>query len=200
MSLKIHLTLVKKTITLSLTKGYLCMSTLKTRIISNSQGQIIIFWLISLSCLVLSPIGQASDRVGRLGVGTSNQIATNLPAISFKIMNDPTFAIGGLFGVSTSNSGGGHAAGLKLYKIIYDEPQLQFFASGMGAILKRKSKTDSGGSGFQLDFTLGSEFSFQGLESIGFSFEFGVSMNKIDEVVIETVGYHFVTAAIHFYL
>ncbi|MBI2520975.1 MAG: hypothetical protein HYV97_11175 [Bdellovibrio sp.] len=134
-----------------------------------------------------------------MGIGTSNQVATDLPALSFKISNDPTFAIGGLLGISTSDTGGGHAAGLKIYKIIYDEPQLQFYASGMGALLKRKAPPNNG-SGFQLDFTLGSEFTFQGLESLGFSFEFGVSMNKMEEVVIETVGYHFVTAAIHFYL
>ncbi|OFZ15795.1 MAG: hypothetical protein A2X86_11250 [Bdellovibrionales bacterium GWA2_49_15] len=152
-----------------------------------------------LSTFLFGPVSEARDNVGRMGIGTSNQIATDLPAISFKILNDPTFAIGGLFGVSTSNTGGGYAAGLKIYKIIYDEPQLSFYVSSMGALLKRKSPGNDG-SGFQLDFTLGSEFTFQGLESLGFSFEFGASMNKIDELVIETVGYHFVTAAIHFYL
>ena len=215
MSLKIHLTLVKKTDIISSTKGWPPMISKITKITkktadSSSSWQCIamldslpvrIFFVSFLLVLLLSTasMSEARENVGRMGIGTSNQIATDLPALSFKILNDPTFAIGGLLGVSTSNTGGGHAAGLKIYKIIYDEPQLQFFVSGMGALLKRKTPGNDG-SGFQLDFTLGSEFSFQGLESLGFSFEFGVSMNKIDELVIETVGYHFITAAIHFYL
>lgn len=163
---------------------------------SRSQAAFILF----LFFIVLAPsLAWSRDNVGRMGIGTSSQIATDLPAISFKILNNPSFGIGGLFGISTSESGGGHAAGLKFYKIIFDEPQLQFYASGMGALLKREGDSNDG-SGFQLDFTFGSEFTFQGLESLGFSFEFGVSMNKVDEFVIETVGYHVIAAAIHFYL
>jgi hypothetical protein len=48
--------------------------------------------------------------------------------------------------------------------------------------------------------TLGTEFSFEGLESIGFSFEFGISINKLDDVRIQTTGNNFVTAGVHFYL
>ena len=42
---------------------------------------------------------------------------------------------------------------------------------------------------------------FQGLESIGFSFEFGVSMyNYEGDSHIATTGYNFIRSAIHFYL
>lgn len=156
--------------------------------------------LLITVCISFAPHeAQARDISGRLGVGTSNQVATDLPSISFKIMNGPDFGMGGLLGFSSNNSGGGYAAGLKFYRVIYDEPHLQFYASGMGAILKRNTTAGSQ-SGFQLDVTLGSEFAFQSIESIGLSFEFGVSMNKIDEFVLETVGYHIIKAAIHFYI
>ena len=47
---------------------------------------------------------------------------------------------------------------------------------------------------------MGSEFSFAGLSSLGFSVEFGLSLNKVDEFVVETVGDNFIVAGAHFYL
>jgi len=153
--------------------------------------------LVIFSFLPKNSFGR--DNIGRMGIGTTNQLANDMPAISFKIMKDASFGIGGVIAFSTSEDEGGHGAGIKVYKLIFDEPQLQFYASGLAAMIKEKGGQDEG-SGFQLDATLGSEFSFQGLDSLGFSFEVGFSMNKTDEMVIETVGYHFIVAALHFYL
>lgn len=153
-----------------------------------------------LSILMLcTPELQARDAIGRMGLGMSNQLSNDLPSISFKIMKNRAFGIGGMFGMSTSDSEGGYGAAIKLYRAFFEEPQLQFYGSILGGLIKEKSNNQSE-SGFQVDFTLGSEFSFAGLDSLGFSFEFGVSMNKTDDIVLETVGYHFITAAIHFYL
>ena len=69
----------------------------------------------------------------------------------------------------------------------------------MGALIKEKNGSVDE-SGFQFDLTFGSEFHFTGLNSLGFSFEFGISMNKMDTFIVETVGHHFITAGIHFYL
>jgi len=60
---------------------------------------------------------------------------------------------------------------------------------------------DATEQGYQVDGLFGTEFSFQGMESVGFSFEFGLGMYKYqDETHIATVGYNVVRSAVHFYL
>lgn len=154
--------------------------------------------LIGLLTYCSSSFGFTEERRGHLGVGFSNQLKIDVPALSVKIHKGKNMALGGLFGINTGEDGG-YGVGLKMYNLIYDEPQLNFYLSFMGALINdRVNGNDK--SGFQTDLTLGSEFSFSGLESIGFSFEFGLSINKIDEVVIETAAQHFVTAGVHFYM
>jgi hypothetical protein len=155
--------------------------------------------LVFVSLFFFLELTHATDRRGRLGVGMSNQMVNNLPSLSFKLQKSKSFGIGGLIGLSTNDNGGGHAAGLKVYRNLFDEPQLSFFGAMTGAMVKQKSGTQSQ-SGFQLDATLGSEFSFNGLQSIGFSFEFGLSFNKLNDFVVETVGNNFIVSAVHFYL
>lgn len=151
-------------------------------------------------CLVLMSFGaQALEKTNRLGVGMSNQLKNDFPALSFKIQKSKSFAIGGMLGLSTADTNGGYGVGLKVYRNIFDEPQLNFYFSGMGALLANKIAGLTY-SGFQFDLSLGSEFHFSGLNSLGFSFEFGVSANKKKDFVFETLGSHFVVAGIHFYL
>lgn len=108
------------------------------------------------------------------------------------------FALGALFGMSLSDQNNTYAAGLKFYRIIFDEPNLDFYTSGLAALLESENAQHKG---FQFDLTFGSEFNIPGLESIGISFEFGFSLNKFnDEFTVETAGYHFVSSGIHFYL
>lgn len=151
-------------------------------------------------CLLFSIQGaQALEKTNRLGVGMTNQLKNDFPALSFKMQKSRSFAYGGMAGVSTSDNDGGYGVGLKLYRNVFDEPQLNFYFAGMGALLANKidGKTHSG---FQFDLSFGSEFHFSGLNSIGFSFEFGVSANKKKDFVFETLGNHFVVSGIHFYL
>ncbi|PIP94303.1 MAG: hypothetical protein COW00_03470 [Bdellovibrio sp. CG12_big_fil_rev_8_21_14_0_65_39_13] len=149
--------------------------------------------------IILSPNAYATDRRSRLGVGYTNQLINNLPAISFKLQRSKAFALGGLVGYSNARTGGGHGAGLKFYRNIFDEPQLNFYTALMAALLSQKNP-GADKSGFQVDATLGTEFHFSGLSSIAFSVEFGMSFNKINDFVIETVGNNFLVAGVHFYL
>jgi hypothetical protein len=149
---------------------------------------------------LLFPRAYAADQTGRMGVGFSNQLANDIPAISFKLNKSRSFAFGGVLAMDTNAETGGFGAGVKIYRNFFEEPMLVFYGSLLGALIKKKQSTALEYSGFQIDLTLGSEFQFQQLESIGFSFEFGVSINKLQETAIETVGNHFVSAAIHFYL
>jgi hypothetical protein len=146
-----------------------------------------------------TPSAHALEKTNRLGVGMTNQLKTDFPSLSFKIQKSKSFAFGGMAGISTSDTNGGYGAGIKLYRNIFDEPQLNFYLSGMLGLLSSKIAGKSY-SGFQADLSLGSEFHLSGLNSIGFSFEFGVSANKKKDFVFETLGNSFVVAGVHFYL
>ena len=146
----------------------------------------------------------AADLRGRMGVGATNQLANEIPAISLKIQQSKTFALGGILGFRSNEDHTLYGAGVKLYRIIFDEPQLNFYMAGLFAAETFLDEADDKVlSGFQIDGTLGSEFHFSGLESIGFSFEFGVSARNVDAesgTSLETLGDQFVKAAVHFYL
>lgn len=155
--------------------------------------------LLALFLLLNSFGALALEKTNRLGIGMTNQLKNDFPALSFKIQKTKSFAFGGMAGVSSANDKGGYGVGIKLYRNIFDEPQLNFYLAGTGALISNKTNGTSI-SGFQLDMSLGSEFHFQGLNSLGFSFEFGLSANKKKDFVFETLGDHFIVAGIHFYL
>ena len=146
----------------------------------------------------------AADLRGRMGVGFSNQLANELPAISLKVQQSKTFAIGGLVGFKSDEDHTLYGAGVKFYRIIFDEPQLNFYLAGLLATQNYvdPKNTDKTKSGYQVDGTLGTEFHFSGLESLGFSFEFGVSARNTAEggSGFQTLGDNFLKAAVHFYL
>jgi len=159
-----------------------------------------IFFLLLLS---LPSLSWAADLRGRLGVGASNQLANSIPAISFKVQQSKTFALGGLLGFKSDQDNTLYGGGVKLYRIIFDEPQLNFYLAGLFAAQNYLDEDNKTKSGYQIDGTLGSEFHFSGLESIGFSFEFGVSARNVNpsgSLSLQTLADQFVKAAVHFYL
>jgi hypothetical protein len=159
---------------------------------------------IILFLLTLSLSAHSADLRGRMGIGASNQLANGLPAVSFKIQQSKTFALGGVLGFKSDQDQTLYGAGVKLYRIIFDEPQLNFYLSGLFATQNYLDTTkDTTKSGYQVDGCLGTEFHFAGLESIGFSFETGISARNVDSDggnTIQTLGDQFLKAAIHFYL
>jgi hypothetical protein len=153
--------------------------------------------------LLLPQMLWAADLRGRLGVGMTNQLANDIPAISLKLQQSKTFAVGGLVGFKSDEDATLYGAGVKFYRIIFDEPQLNFYFAGLFASESYLDEKKKSQTGFQIDGTLGSEFNFQGLESLGFSLEFGVSVRKADETggtSFQTLGDNFLKAAVHFYL
>ncbi len=155
--------------------------------------------ILALCLVIFAPNTHALEKTNRLGVGMTNQLKNEFPALSFKIQKSRSFAYGGMVGLSSSDTVGGYGTGIKLYRNIFDEPQLNFYMAGAAALLSNKINGESH-SGFQFDLSFGSEFHFTGLNSLGLSFEFGVSANKKKDFVFETLGNNFLVAGIHFYL
>lgn len=150
---------------------------------------IIVFFLVSTSCFA---------KNGRFGVGITNQPEASVDSLSFKVHTSRRTAYGGVLGVSNNDSGG-HVFGLKLYRKLIQENNLNFFGALYGGY-KSEGPENNTVSGFQGDLTFGTEFFFQGLEQLGFSFEMGVSINTFDEFEFKTKALNTVQGAIHFYL
>ena len=159
------------------------------------QTFIFILMFLSLSSL-------AADLRGRMGVGATNQLANGVPAISLKIQRSKTYALGAVVGFKSDEENTLYGAGVKFYRIIFDEPQLNFYLSGLFAAQNYIDTANQVQSGHQVDANLGTEFHFAGLESIGFSFEFGISARNEDSrgSSLETVGDQIIKSAVHFYL
>jgi hypothetical protein len=165
--------------------------------------RILLITLILVSSqLVSSPSTLAASQVGRLGVGMSNHIISGLPTISMKLQRNRSSALGGLFGIDSSPDGSFYALGLKYFRLIYEEPQLNFYSALGGAMFTYNNiENDATEQAYQIDGVFGTEFSFQGIESVGFSFEFGIGMNNYQgDTHISTLGYNVVQSAVHFYL
>lgn len=143
--------------------------------------------------------GEKKLMGGRFGLGYTNQIATTtdrtIPAIDAKYFLSDGTAVSLGVGFDTRANDGTTALGLKAYKNIFFESNLNFYA-GVGAAYVNRL-----GSKMQFSAFLGSEFFFDRLPSLGFSFEFGVRGDKTTgDFAIRTTGDSFLTAGIHFYL
>ncbi len=158
-------------------------------------------WCLCLGLLVSAGRTFAIDRSGRLGIGASHQFKNGVPALSFKLQQSPVFAVGGLLGYRDGGAqSDGHGLGVKFYRRLFEESQLNFYAACL-VVWPFKQGPSGGTDQFQLDFTLGSEFHFAGLESLGFSLEFGLSAHKTaDGLAIQTAGDKFLASSVHFYL
>ncbi|MBL7664605.1 MAG: hypothetical protein JNM93_05685 [Bacteriovoracaceae bacterium] len=143
------------------------------------------------------------NTIGRLGVGFSNQFVNEVEAVSFKIQKSRSTAIGILLGFKSEEETS-YGIGIKIFRNLYEEPKMRFFMAGLfGAVSDQvdNGTTTETESGIQVDATFGSEFHFSGIESLGFSMEFGASMNTVgSETTIQTMGHNFLKAAVHFYL
>lgn len=155
---------------------------------------------IFLVLLLTSSTAWALNKSGRMGVGLSNQLVNDLPALSLKIQQNRYFALGGLLAFRSNEDNTLYGAGLRLYRIIFEEDLLNFYMAGTLASLTYE-EDNKAKSGYQFDGTMGTEFHIQGIESIGFSFEFGLSYNQGPEGrSFETLGNNFLKSAVHFYL
>jgi hypothetical protein len=161
--------------------------------------KIIIFTMALLFFIPQS--SYAASLIGRLGIGMTNHLESQMPAISLKLQRNRSAALGGHFGIDSGSGGVSYALGLKGYKYIYEEPQLNFYSALSGTYFTYKDLAEDTATGYQVDATFGAEFSFQGIESVGFSFEFGLGLSEYQsETHLKTIGHNMIASAVHFYL
>lgn len=152
------------------------------------------FFIVMIASAIFAPLhdAHAINLMGRLGVGATSQLASGQPALSIKVQNQRDSAWGGILALNSNSNSTDFGVGPKFYRLLFDEPHLNFYASLFAGYLRKNDK-----SGHQVDGTMGSEFHIPGIESVGMSLEAGLSWNKVNSITsVETVA----LAAVHFYL
>ena len=163
------------------------------------QSLVVMVGLVLSANMLFPCVSHARDLQGRLGLGYNRQfgndtVASTLPGISLKYAMTRDIAIDGIFAVSTADPGVTTAA-VKFYKILFFETNLNFYTMLGAGLLSAASK-----SGMEFLTGFGAEFFIPGIESLGISFETGVTLDNLPgSFVLKTMGHSFLEAGIHFY-
>lgn len=152
---------------------------------------------------VLSSPAHAREMQGRFGLGYNGQFAnstgafvnTGVPGISMKYGLTRSLAAEVIGGVATSLPANMVGA-LKLFVNIFFENNLNFYFMGGGGVL-----AGGGTAGAQFLTGFGAEFFIPGIDSLGFAFETGASIDNLTggTFIVKTMGFSFLNAGIHFY-
>lgn len=140
----------------------------------------------------------ARDMSARLGVGFVDEFSNSsgtrtVPAISLKYGLSKDLAVSGILGFNTAVPTAATIGG-KVFRNLFFEQNLNFYTALGFAYVKGTN------SGVELLGLLGAEFFIPGIESLGFSFETGVSANNATgSFALKTVGFTFLHAGMHFY-
>ncbi len=158
-------------------------------------------YLVIALCLLSLP-AYAKNLSSRLGVGFVNEFSNSgsigtvirdVPAISAKYGLTKDINVAGVVGFHTLDPAAMTVGG-KVFKNVFFENNLNFYLAGGAALVKREK------TGLEILALLGSEFFIPGIDSLGLSFEAGVSLTNITgSFVLKTVGYTFLHAGMHFY-
>ncbi len=152
--------------------------------------------LLLICCINSSAI--ARDISGRMGAGFVNQFSNSsadrpVPAISVKYGISRDTGILGAFGFNTRVPAAMTLGG-KLFKNLFMENNLNFYVAAGLAYVKQSV------AGVDILGLFGAEYFIPGIESLGLSFESGVSAsNGSGSMELSSVGYVFMNAGVHFY-
>ena len=141
------------------------------------------------------------DLQGRVGLGMNgnfpNQRGNSIDGkgIALKYGFTKDLAVEPVIAFSTGTSAQS-TFGLKFFKNIFYETNLNFYFFGAGALMK-----NSGDSSYALQSGFGAEFFIPGIESLGFSFELGAELSDTygNSTSLRTLGMTFVDAGMRFY-
>jgi hypothetical protein len=121
----------------------------------------------------------AKDMNHRLGVGPKSPFSIPaLPAMAIHYSPNAEYTFTGALGINTEKdeSKFGLQAGVR--RIMFEEKNMNFFIGGALGLISQEFG-GSNHSGFELLATAGGEFFFQGLENLGFNFDFGIGVSSL---------------------
>lgn len=157
----------------------------------------------AVASLTVVPIAstEARELHGRMGLGYNAQFAqmpnslTGVPALSLKYGLARKIALQLVGGYYSGSSGSGVATAI-FEQTLFGEPNLNFFwLLGGGWVSQAAASGTEWISGF------GTEFFIPGVESVGISFEAGLSLENLTRgrFILKTFGASFLNAGMHFY-
>lgn len=161
---------------------------------------VILFLAMGASFFTSSPV-EAKELHGRMGLGYNAQFAQSVnssagvPGLSLKYGLARRLALQIVGGYYSGSNGYGVATAV-LENTIFSEPNLNFYWLVGGGWVESGPR-----SGTEWIGGLGTEFFIPGVESIGISFEAGVSLENVSSssFVLKTFGVSFLHAGMHFY-
>ena len=164
----------------------------------TSVRRLTLFGASVLGAVFIGALAEAKDLNSRLGVGYRNAFPFDMPAVSALYYPSADWGLVGALGVDTEYQNSKFGVQVGLRKVVFKETQMNFFMGSSLAMVSREvnAQTDSG---FVLDALVGSEFFLQGLDSLGFSLESGISVSNISRVRFRTLADHLLRAGIVFY-
>ncbi|NDF15311.1 hypothetical protein EB061_08320 [bacterium] len=153
-------------------------------------------------CLLFLPASSgAKELFGKMGLGYNAQFAnttqTNgVPGISLKYGLAPRDSLELIAGFYSGSGGTGVFAGKFMHTLIPENYANFYFLAGAGYVYASRT-------GIELLGGLGAEFFIPGVDSIGISFETGMSAESITSssgsLVLKTFGVSFLNAGMHYY-
>ena len=158
------------------------------------------FILLALLVSLTANHAQAKELIGRVGLGYNAQFANTslqngVPAISVKYGLAPRTMLEIVAGFYSGANGSGVAA-LKYMRTLHAETYANFYFLIGGGLVSANRK-----SGSEFIGGFGAEFFIPGVDSVGISFETGLSAENLtsSSFVLKTFGVSFVHAGMHFY-
>lgn len=156
--------------------------------------------LVFLSMILVSHPAFAKNLTGRIGLGYNGQFSSSsqtngVPAISVKIGVAPGGMIE-LIGGFYSGANGTGVAAFKYMSTLHAEEYANFYLLVGGGLVSA-----AGRSGTEFMGGVGTEFFIPGVDSVGISFEAGVSAENLTagSYILKTFGASFLKAGMHFY-
>lgn len=157
----------------------------------------IIIGLFALMAFSSSAVSK--ELTNRLGVGYQNQFSIDVPGIAARYYPNPDLGVAGALGIDTQNNASKFGLMVKAFRVIFKEPNLNFYLGAGGALISEETAGVSD-SGFELNGFVGVEFFLPGLESLSFITEAGIGIASInDGVRFRTFGDHPFQAGVIFY-
>lgn len=156
---------------------------------------------ISVFILILTTAlaAQAKDMTYRLGAGFKNNSAEDIPSLALIYFAAKDIAYTGSFGLDSKQNYAKMQASAGLRKIIFFEPNLNFYIGGQAGVLNSENPVDGKNSGVEVMAVGGVEFFFAGLESLGFSAEAGAGLSTLKNTRLRTLANDPLRAGITFY-
>ena len=148
----------------------------------RKQSAFVILAVLLIS-VVLPGFANAKDLSNRIGIGYKNQFTSEMPGVAAQYYPSADLGLSAALGVDTQKDNSKFGMMVKLYRVIFNEDNLNFYMGAGTGLISQQTQAQTSESGFELNGFGGAEFFFTGLDSLGFTFEAGISITSLSSGV-----------------